>query len=97
MKLPSVRTSDIIEREADKELLIYDLRTNNAFTLNESLKIVYRACGEQTFEDLKRKYKLTDDFIHFSLGELAANDLLEDYQSEHFRGLSRREVIKKSD
>lgn len=95
MNLPQARTSDIIEQEADREILIYDLRNNKAYTLNETLKIVYKACGEQTFEDLKRKYKFSDDLIHFSLAELSANNLIENYQTGYFAGLSRREVIKK--
>jgi hypothetical protein len=95
MNLPKARTTDIIEQEAGGELLIYDLQTNKAYTLNETLKNVYKACGKQTFEELKREHKFTDDLIHFSLVELSANNLVEDYDANHFAGLSRREVIKK--
>ena len=95
MNLPKARTSDIIEREVGSELLIYDLRFNKAYNLNETSKIVYKACGEQTFEDLSRKHKFTNDLIYLTLDELAASNLIEDYQSDHFAGLSRREVIKK--
>lgn len=95
MKLPSVRTADLIEQEADGELLIYDLLANKAYRLNETSKIVYRACGDKSFEDLRRDYNFTEDLIYFSLNELSANKLIEDYQTEHFAGLSRREVIKK--
>jgi hypothetical protein len=95
MHLPRARTTDIIEQEADRELLIYDLQTNKAYTLNETSKIVYKACGKRTFEELKRKHNFTDDLIHFTLAELSANNLIEDYNTNYFAGLSRREVIKK--
>jgi hypothetical protein len=95
MNLPKIRTADIIEQEADRELLIYDLRNNKAYTLNETSKIIYRACGSQTFEDLKKEHQFTDDLIHFALDGLAAGNLIEDYTGNHFGTLSRREVVKK--
>lgn len=53
MLLPKVRDTDIIVQELDRELLIYDLKINKAYALNEALKIVYLACdGETSDEDL---------------------------------------------
>ena len=96
MFLPEARTTEIIEQEADKELLIYDLQINKAYTLNETLKTVFMACdGETTFAEFKRRTKYTDDLIHFALEELTANNLIENYKTAHFAGLSRREVIKR--
>jgi Cys-rich repeat protein len=95
-KLPIARNTNIIEQESGKEVLIYDLKTHRFFNLNETSAIIYRACdGITTFADLKSKHKLTDDLIYFALDELKRNDLLGDYQSEHFGNLSRRAVIKK--
>lgn len=97
MQLPTARTTEIIEQDLDNELLIYDLRIDKAYTLNETSTKVYLACdGRQTFEDLKRQHKYTDDLIHLALQELNANKLLENYAAaNHFAGLSRREVIRK--
>jgi hypothetical protein len=95
MFLPKARTTEIIEQEAGKELLIYDLRSDKAYTLNETSAIVYLACGNQSFQDLKSKHNFTDDLIYLALDELAANNLIEDYRSDHFAGLSRRDVIRK--
>lgn len=96
MQLPKARTADLLEQEADQELLIYDLRINKAYSLNETLKNVFSGCSKrQSFDELKRRYKYTDDLIHFALDELEANDLIEDYRSSYFIGLSRREIIKK--
>jgi hypothetical protein len=63
--------------------------------LNETSAIVYLACGNQSFQDLKSKHNFTDDLIYLALDKLAANDLIEDYRSDHFAGLSRRDVIRK--
>ena len=96
MKLPKARTGGIIENDLGNELMIYDLRIDKAYNLNETSKIVYLACNGQTsFDELKSKYKFTDDLIHLALAELKANNLLENYESTHFAGLSRREAVKR--
>jgi hypothetical protein len=96
VNLPKARATDIIEQEAGRELLIYDLSTNRMFQLNETSKIVYQACGKLSFDELKRKHKLTDDLIHLALDELQRNNLLENPALDYFAGLSRREVIKRA-
>ena len=94
--LPKARTADILEMEADDELMIYDLRINKAYNLNETSKTVYLACdGKTSFDELKRQFKFTDDLIHLTLGELQKNDLLATQYASPFAGLNRREVIKK--
>ena len=96
MKLPSARTAEIIEQDLGSELLIYDLRTNKAYTLNGTSMKVYRACAAaQTFGDLSRRYKFTADLIHLALGELQNNSLITGYAGTHFAGLSRRQVIRR--
>ena len=96
MYLPNARTNEIIEQEAGSDLLIYDLRINKAYNLNETLKNVYYACCNQmTFDELKRQHKFTDDLIHFALDQLKANNLIEGEVRNLFAGLSRRDVIKR--
>lgn len=96
MELPKARTINIIEQEADAELLIYDMRINKAYHLNETSKIIYNACAEQmTFDELKRRHRFPDDVIHFALDEMRAIGLIEGEISDHFSGLSRRDVIKR--
>lgn len=95
-KLPIAKNTNIVEQESGKEVLLYDLKTHRFFNLNETSAIIYRACdGLTTFADLKSKHKFTDDLIYLALDELKRNDLLDDYQSEHFGNMSRRAVIKK--
>lgn len=96
MKLPKARTENLLEQNLKNETLIYDLTIGKAFNLNETLSVVYKACGQNmTFDELKRTSKFTDDLIHFALDELRANNLIEGDVTNHFAGLSRRDVIKK--
>lgn len=77
MKLPMARTQDLLEQNFNNEIVIYDLLLNHAFNLNETLSVVYRACdGATSFDDLKRRYKFTDDFIFLALDELQRHNLL---------------------
>lgn len=98
MKLPKAKAENIIEQSLDDEVLLYDLTTDQAYCLNKTSKIVYQACGSDlTFEELRKRYKFTDDLIYLALDELQANNLLEtsaDYQSP-LTNLSRREALKK--
>lgn len=97
MKLPSPKTKDIVEQIIGDEILIYDLITNKAFSLNKTSSLVYKACdGVTTFDELKRAHNFSDEVIYLALDELKRNNLLADesYNSP-FAGISRREVIKK--
>jgi hypothetical protein len=95
-KLPLARSMDIVVQELEKEILVYDLKTNKAFNLNETSAAVYRACnGKTTVEELKSKYKFTDELIFLALDQLKAENLIrEDYVSP-LAGITRRETIRK--
>jgi hypothetical protein len=63
-RLPVARTRDIVLQELDKEILLYDLVTHKAYSLNETSSAVYQACdGKTTFAKLKFNSNLTDDII----------------------------------
>lgn len=98
MKLPKIRTENLLEQNLKNETLIYDLVIDKAFNLNETLTIVYKACHEMTtFDELKRKHKFTDEFIFLALDELKRNNLLADQNYiSPFAGMSRREAIRKA-
>jgi hypothetical protein len=96
MKLPIARAADLIEQAADKELLIYDLLINKAYSLNETSKNVFQSCnGKTSFDELKQQYGYTDDLIHLTLGELKKINFIEAEYVSPFAGMSRREVIRK--
>ncbi len=96
-KLPLARNNNLVIQNAGREILFYDLTTNKAYCLNETLATVYQACdGKTSFDELKAKTKFTDDIIYLSLDELKKQDFIK--QSEYispFTGMSRREVIRK--
>lgn len=98
INLPKARNKNILTQDLDKELLIYDLISNKAYSLNETSKTVYQNCdGKTLFADLKSKYNLTGDLIFLALDELKRKNLLEtetNYQSP-FAGMNRREVLRK--
>ena len=96
MKLPKARTENLLEQNLKDETLLYDLTIDKAFNLNETLTIIYKACGQNmSFEEIKRKHKFTDEFIYLALDELKRNNLLAEEYTSPFAGTSRREVIKK--
>lgn len=96
--LPKSRSKNIIVQNLEEEVLIYDLSTNKAFCLNETSARVYNACdGETSVDELKSKYKFTDDLIYLSLDELKRAKLLDektDYVSS-LAGISRREAVRR--
>ena len=99
MKLPLARHKNIIVQELSKEILIYDLDTHKAYSLNETSSIVYKACdGKTAFEEFRIRNKFTDEIIYLALDELRKENLIEandDSYVSPFTGMSRREAIKK--
>ena len=97
-KLPKARTENIVVQSLEKETLIYDTITNQAFSLNETSAKVFNACdGQTSFDELQSKYKYTDELIYLALDELKKQNLLAvnaEYASP-FAEMSRREVIRK--
>lgn len=68
MKLPLLRTENLVVQNAGDEVLIYDLIIDKAYALNETSTIIYQACaGHMTFDELKNKYKFTDDLMLLAL------------------------------
>lgn len=93
--IPQSRKNDLVVQEAGNELLVYDLVTNKAYCLNETLALVYRHCdGETTFDELKTNYRFTDDLIYLALDTLQKEQLIEEYRRQ-FTNVSRRQVIRK--
>ena len=96
MQLPISRTENIVIQEANNELLIYDLLTNQAFCLNETSALVFNGCnGKTTIEELNQQTKLTDNIIFLALDELKNHNLLIGQYHSPFAGMSRREAVKK--
>lgn len=96
--VPQAKTDNIVIQNLNDEILIYDLKRNKAFCLNDTLAKIYNLCDGQTdFVELKSKYQFSDDIIYFALDELRKNFLLAEsasYESP-YHNLSRREIVRK--
>lgn len=93
---PLSRKDDLVIQELNGEVLIYDLRSNKAFCLNETSARVWQACdGSRSVSDIARQIG-SDDLVW-----LALNDLKKEKLVEHdlptpakFEGMTRRQVVK---
>ncbi len=95
-KLPAAINSDMLTQQLGKELLLYDLKTNKAYSLNETAAIIYLACeGETSFEELKAQTDFSDDLIFLALEDLRKENLIDKNYQSNLEGVSRREVIKR--
>lgn len=101
---PTSRRENIVMQELENEVLLYDLKANKAFCLNETLAVVWQECdGEKTIDeisqDLSQKFRqpISQDFVWLALDQLRKEKLLAnaDVIEKTFNGLSRREVIRK--
>ncbi|NNE97747.1 MAG: hypothetical protein HKN25_01870 [Pyrinomonadaceae bacterium] len=101
---PIIRRKKIVVQDLDNELLVYDLKANKAFCLNETSALVFGFCrGIKTVSEItaamsaKLKTPVSEDLVWLALEELKKNDLLEDSDdlTDQFAGLTRREAVKK--
>lgn len=97
MKLPVWRSENIVVQEANKELLIYDLRINTAFCLNKTSTIIYRfGNGKTSFAKVQRRTGFSEDIILLALDQFKEDDLIEGEEIVFADDLNRRQVIRKS-
>lgn len=99
MKLPTSRNENIVVQRLRDEMMIYDLTIDKAYCLNETSAIIYQNCnGATTFDELKSRYKLTDELIYLTLDKLRGENLLDENESyaSPLAGVSRREVIRRA-
>jgi len=99
---PKARTGGLVTQDFEKELLVYDLQTDRAHCLNETAAAVLRACdGTKSVNEIAAavgrslKQKVNEDLVLLALDRLGDNDLLENRQERQFKGISRREVIRR--
>lgn len=101
---PKARIDNLVVQEFSNESLIYDLKTNKAYCLNETSALIWQFCdGNNSVDEIanmmsrKLKTKVSEDFVWLAIEELKKDKLLEknDRLDNHFNGLSRREIVKK--
>lgn len=101
---PRGRRNDVVVQRLNGELLIYDLKINKAYCLNDTATRIYDLCnGENSIDDIDKKLNLQLDrhvdeyLVPLVLEQLKKDNLLDDAQEfkTGLEGLSRREVIRK--
>lgn len=102
---PLARRADIVLQEFGNEILIYDLRANKAFNLNETSSLIWQLLnGDKTISeianDLTQKFNspVTEEFVWLALDQLRKDKLIENEAeiSGLYEGVSRRELIKRA-
>lgn len=100
---PVTRKNDIVVQELKDETLVYNLKTNKAYCLNETSALAWQLCnGHRTISEIsdemskRLKTLISDDFVLLALDQFK-DGLLENENeiADHFAGLSRRAVIRK--
>ena len=101
---PKTRHDDVVVQDLENEVLIYDLKINKAFCLNETSALVWRLCdGTKSVAEInqliseKSKLSVSEDIVWLALDQLKQDNLLAngDQVEVEFNGLSRREAIRK--
>ncbi len=101
---PVSRKKDIVVQKLKDETLIYDLKSNKAYCLNETSALVWQLCdGEKSALEIRDEMSkrlmnpVSEEFILIALDQLNKDGLLEEAVEldNQFAGLSRREVIRK--
>lgn len=101
--LPRARTEEMIVRELEDEVLVYDLRRQKAHCLNRTSAFVWKHCdGRTTTRQMKRLLErefatsVDEDIVWLALSQLRRFHLLED-GSRIGTGMkvSRRDLVRK--
>jgi hypothetical protein len=100
---PLAKQQGVVVRQLDGEVLIYDLKTDKAYTLNSTAAAVWNACdGINDVEDIGKLIEQqfgsnhSEEMVWLALSQLAKQDLIEGASAVPtlHQGLSRRQVIK---
>lgn len=103
MNMPIARKANLVVRELENEVLLYDLSTHKAYSLNQTSALVYQLCdGTNSVSDvsalMSRELKtvVSEEVVWLALKELKRQNLLENGEalSVQVARLSRRELLK---
>lgn len=99
---PVARTSGLVIQDVPDEVLVFDTETNKAHCLNKTAAMVWRSCdGTRSVSQIAELVgsqageNVTDDLVWLAIDQLSANDLLKKPVKADFKGISRRDVIKR--
>lgn len=101
---PCSRQQNIVVQELPNEILIYDLKIDKAYCLNQMAGLVFGFCdGQRTVAEIsdlmsqKLKTTVSEELVRLAVNDLGKNNLIEnaEYSSIYLMGYSRRELVKK--
>jgi hypothetical protein len=99
---PKARQTNIVIQKMEEEVLIYDLKTDQAFALNSTSAMVWQLCdGHNSISEIadkmtvKLKEIVSEDLVWLALEKLKKQKLLEDDLATPFAGIARREVVRR--
>src|SRR5688500_18473437 len=102
---PTSRREDIVVQGLFGEVLIYDLKADKAFCLNETSALVWGNCdGTKSVGEIaksvgeKTNTSVSEELIWLALDQLKKENLLSDDTEivSKFKGISRREAIRRA-
>jgi hypothetical protein len=104
--VPAARSQDLVSREADGELLLYDSTRQHIHRLNKCAANVWAMCdGRRTVSDIVRQMQViqptpvvTEDAVHEAIDKLADANLFVSPPPEELRipSPSRRNLLKRA-
>jgi len=101
---PQSLVEELVVQKVGDELLIYNMQTNQAMCLNQTAALVWENCdGKSSVSEIAQKLakelgtSVNDELVLFAVSELNEKGLIEKGEgiSDRFKGLSRREIVKK--
>lgn len=98
-RLPLARKSGLVVQESADELLVYDLETDRAHSLNETAASIWRSCdgsmSAREIAELPGNENLSEEIVWLAIDQLSEKDLLDSKVETKYTGQSRREAIRK--
>lgn len=100
--IPKARDENLVVQELPEEILVYDLKTNEAHCLNKTAAFVWKCCnGKNSVTDIAKLLEASfenpvdADFVRLAINRLDERNLLNENTSNHFNLPDRRALIKK--
>lgn len=102
---PICRRDELVIQELINEVLIYDLKNDKALCLNETSALVWSLCnGTNSVSKIAKEVSgkintpVSEDLIWLALDQLRKENLIEESEEivSRFKGMSRRDMIKKA-
>ena len=102
-ELPLARTDDLIIKEVDDEVLVYDLRTDQAHCLNKTAALVWRNCdGQKSVDEIQdslvgdARVRVDPSIVWLAIDQLQKFNLLEraPTRPQAFANLGRRQIMQ---